>query len=1144
MSTTTPPATPYALLKSRSLGPLALTQACGALNDNLVRNAMIVLALFSLNTGGAGLAAMAGALFMAPYILLSATAGQVADRFAKPRVILIAKAAELALMCASAAAFLAHSVPGLLAVLFGLGVQAAMFGPVKYGILPELLPEAELVAGNAILEGATFLAIVAGTITGGALILGAHGPLLVAITGIALALVGLAAAARIPAGRAADPSLRIGPNLIAETIRVTRHALQTHPIRLCILGLSWFWVVGATLMAELPVVARDVLHAEGQVLTLLLAVFAIGIGAGSLACARLLRGEISARHAPFAALGISLFLWDFARAAAGAGPTHLHTVTAMITSIAGIRMLTDLFLLTVCGGIFSVPLYAIMQDLAAPSHRARIIAGNNVVNALFMVAGAAAAAAMAAYGLTPTRALEITAIANLAACLWIVRIVPQDVTRALLRLYFRTLHGVTVTGLENYAAAGSKMVIVANHLSYGDAALISAFLPESPVFAIHRHQMRSRLIRILTAPVSIFPVDAANAFAIKSMVEAVRDRGETLMVFPEGRITRTGGLMKIFEGAALIADKAGARLLPIHIDGPQFTPFGHMHGKLKLRWFPRLRITILPPVGVTPANAAGLTPRRRREHLGRTLQSTMVNAAFQARNINKTLFAATLDAAALNGPKSLIIEDTARDPIPYKRLLLGAAALGHKLAAHTKPGENVALMMPNANATLVAFLGLGAFNRVPAMLNFSAGAEAMLAACGAARITRVISSRAFVEKAKLEKIVARMEQDIDFVWLEDIRKTIGLTDKLRAKFHATFPRRLPGATSSPNAPAVILFTSGSEGAPKGVALSHRNILANCAQLAAVIDFNPSDRVFTALPMFHAFGLVGGTLLPLLAGVRTFLYPSPLHYRIVPALMYDSDATICFGTDTFLNGWAKYAHPYDFYRMRYAFAGAEKVREETKKLFAERFGVRVLEGYGATETAPVLAINTAMHSRPNSVGKFLPGIEHRLEPVPGVAAGGRLSVRGPNIMLGYMRITAPGAIEPPPEGWYDTGDIVDIDPKGFITITGRVKRFAKIAGEMISMPAAEALAASLWPDHQHAVLAIPDPRRGEQLLLLTTRPNTTPQALLTHARTIGAPDLAVPRLVYVVDKIPLLGTGKIDYPAVQKIAEAHARAKAA
>jgi acyl-[acyl-carrier-protein]-phospholipid O-acyltransferase/long-chain-fatty-acid--[acyl-carrier-protein] ligase len=305
-------------------------------------------------------------------------------------------------------------------------------------------------------------------------------------------------------------------------------------------------------------------------------------------------------------------------------------------------------------------------------------------------------------------------------------------------------------------------------------------------------------------------------------------------------------------------------------------------------------------------------------------------------------------------------------------------------------------------------------------------------------------------------------------------------------------------------------------------------------LASVIDFNGSDIVFNAMPMFHAFGLTGGTILPLMFGVRTCHYPSPLHYRVVPALIYDTDATICFGTDTFLSGWAHYAHPYDFRAMRYIFAGAEKVRDETRRVFADRFGVRLLEGYGVTETSPVLALNTAVHCRPGTVGRFLPGIEWRLRPVPGVDAGGELIVRGPIVMLGYLRDTAPGVLESVPDGWYDTGDIVSVDAAGFVTIVGRAKRFAKIGGEMVSMTAAESLVAALWPDARHAVVSVPDARKGEALLLVTTHQGAEPRDLLAFARQRGVPELMVPRSIQPVGSVPLLATGKVDYPAMERM----------
>jgi acyl-[acyl-carrier-protein]-phospholipid O-acyltransferase / long-chain-fatty-acid--[acyl-carrier-protein] ligase len=410
-----------ALLQTRRLWPLALTQSCGALNDNLVKNAMVVLALFQLGIGGTGLSALAGALFIAPYVLLSATAGQLADRFSKPKVIIAYKVAEVLMMAAAAAAFLTQSVPGLLVVLTGLGIQATLFGPVKYGVLPEHLTADELVAGNGVIEAMTFLSIVAGTVAGGALILLPHGSFWVSLVGLILALLGLWSAMQIPTVPPADPSLHISPNVIGETWRTTRHAASVRPIWFAVLSLSWFWTMGATLMTEFPVIARDTLHSDGTVLTLLLAVFAVGVGVGSMQCAHLLRGDVSARLVPFAGIGISLFCWDFASVASSAGT--IATATTALSALSGWRMVIDLFLLAACGGVFSVPLYAIIQDQAAPTERARMVAANNIMNALFMVAGAAATAGAAAIGWDAPLFLRLAAVANLLAAFWIMHIV-------------------------------------------------------------------------------------------------------------------------------------------------------------------------------------------------------------------------------------------------------------------------------------------------------------------------------------------------------------------------------------------------------------------------------------------------------------------------------------------------------------------------------------------------------------------------------------------------------------------------------------------------------------------------------------------------------------------------------------------------
>jgi acyl-[acyl-carrier-protein]-phospholipid O-acyltransferase / long-chain-fatty-acid--[acyl-carrier-protein] ligase len=447
------------------------------------------------------------------------------------------------------------------------------------------------------------------------------------------------------------------------------------------------------------------------------------------------------------------------------------------------------------------------------------------------------------------------------------------------------------------------------------------------------------------------------------------------------------------------------------------------------------------------------------------------------------------------------------------------------------------VLLPNAGAAVASFFALHAAWRVPAMLNYSTGLGNMEAACRLAQIRTVVTSRRFVAAAKLDATVAALGEGRRILYLEDIRQSISFVERLQGLIAARFARTIyrrhePKAGDA----AVVLFTSGSEGTPKGVALSHQNIIANCQQIAARVDFSPSDIVLNALPLFHSFGLTGGLLLPITHGVRIFLYPSPLHYRIVPEVAYDTNASILFGTDTFLTGYARAANAYDFYNVRYVFAGAEKVREETRRQWMEKFGLRILEGYGATETAPVLATNTPMHFKAGTVGRLLPGIDWRLETVEGIDEGGRLHVAGPNVMKGYLSPVVQGAVDPPPGGWYDTGDIVAIDAEGYVRILGRAKRFAKIAGEMVSLGAAENLPAAVWPNFKHAAVTLPDPRKGEQIVLVTDNPDANVEALLAEARRQGLAEVTVPRTLLTVPAVPLLATGKADYVAAKKLAE--------
>jgi acyl-[acyl-carrier-protein]-phospholipid O-acyltransferase / long-chain-fatty-acid--[acyl-carrier-protein] ligase len=513
--------------------------------------------------------------------------------------------------------------------------------------------------------------------------------------------------------------------------------------------------------------------------------------------------------------------------------------------------------------------------------------------------------------------------------------------------------------------------------------------------------------------------------------------------------------------------------------------------------------------------------------------------AFDLSKSRRPLFDALIEAAHTYGLKKPILEDQERNPLSYTDLIRACFALGRKIAGFTAKGERVGVLLPTSSAGVVTFFALHAFGRVPVMLNFTAGLRNLRAAVKLAGVKRVLSSHRFVEQGKLHDVIDALEESCAITYLEDVRASIGLPDRLFALAASLAPRRFRTATS-PDDPAVILFTSGSFGAPRGVILTQANVLANVEQIATHIELDPDWTFFNPLPIFHCFGMTGGFLLPMLNGMKAFQYPSPLHVKIIPTLIRETGAAVLMATDTFVNQYARAADPTDMSGLKFIVCGAEKVRDETHDLIIDRFGpIPVLEGYGATEASPVIAVNTPPDNRRGTVGGLVPGMETRLEPVEGIRRGGRLFVRGPNIMAGYLN--EGGVREPPKDGWHDTGDVVEISSDNWITILGRVKRFAKIGGEMVSLTAAETLAASLWPDARHAVIAQPDHRKGERLVLVTDQQGADVATLVAHAQSIGVPELAAPRKIVKVPEIPVLGTGKTDYVAIQRMVDTEARA---
>jgi len=686
-------------------------------------------------------------------------------------------------------------------------------------------------------------------------------------------------------------------------------------------------------------------------------------------------------------------------------------------------------------------------------------------------------------------------------------------------------------------ATPGPVLLVPNHVSWLDWLFLAAVLDDDWKFVTSSTTAETSWIhRKMMVNARTFPVDNSSPYALRDMADYL-ERGGRLVLFAEGRITLSGSLMKVYDGTGFLIRKTGAKVVTCYLRGASRGRFVRHHGWR--RWFPRVSAHFSPALTAPVFENVSHTVARQklatwlRDRM--TLQQFETEMAFGPGNV----LAAVAETAG-NIPGRVALEDITCQELTYRRLMVGTDLLAAQWRARLGPaaGEPVGILLPNVNTQPLTLLSLWAARKVPAMLNFSTGLPVMLVCAQLAGLKHIITSRQFLAKARLD--LAPLEAaGIGLIYLEDVSPAISGFAKFAALVRHTVA---PGAglragPLRPEDTAVILFTSGSEGVPKGVALSHRNLLANIRQAIAVIDVTDDDRFFNALPMFHSFGLTGGTLFPLVRGCYTFLYPSPLHYRVVPTLVYDRACTVLLGTNTFLNGYARKAHAYDFNSLRYLIAGAEKVQTATLDTWARKFGVRILEGYGATECSPLISLNTRMEPCIGSAGRLVPGLEHKLEPVEGVTEGGRLFVRGPNVMQGYLNADANMKFQAL-GGWYDTGDIVAVDADGYLHIRGRMKRFAKVSGEMVSLTAVEDALAGAFPQFglrcAVAVITRPDEDKGEKLIAVTNEPRLQLADLRAAIRAKGLSNLCAPREIRVVTSIPKLGTGKTDHRALERM----------
>jgi acyl-[acyl-carrier-protein]-phospholipid O-acyltransferase/long-chain-fatty-acid--[acyl-carrier-protein] ligase len=706
----------------------------------------------------------------------------------------------------------------------------------------------------------------------------------------------------------------------------------------------------------------------------------------------------------------------------------------------------------------------------------------------------------------------------------------------------RLLYSYRICNAEVLKSPG-PVLLLPNHTSWWDWLLIGVCLEKDWRFAVSREAAAvSWIHKRIMINSRTFPVDMNSPYGVKHMAEYLQ-KGGRLVLFPEGRLSRTGSLMKLFDGTGFLIYKTRAKVITAYLRDAYRLPYSPSPGKKS--WFPRLSVHFSNVLTPPKTDHASVTDARHR--LTDWLRDQMVTQQFETE---MEFGATSLPAAILQSAKcqqrKVVLQDSTMQKITYRKLLVASGVLAAQWRRRLKNNAEgrVGVLLPNVNAMPVVLLSLWFAKRVPAILNYTVGPAILLACARVAQFKQLITSKRFVENLQLD-IKPFQAAGIEVLFLEDVRAGISTPQKFAAALFSQTPLGLPKAKD----PAVILFTSGSEDDPKAVELTHRNVLANIRQMVSVIDLMESDRFFNALPLFHSFGLTIGMLLPLVRSTFVFLYLSPLHYRVVPSAFYNLDCTVLFGTNTFLNGYARKAHPYDFRSLRYLFAGAEKLQESTTNIWMRKFGVRIIEGYGATECSPCVSANTPMRSKHGSAGQFLPDIEYKLEPVEGVSNArnaesgmhnqnsGRLFVRGPNVMRGYLNPEANAKFQAL-GGWYDTGDIVNVDVDGYVHILGRLKRFAKVSGEMVSLTAVEDVLASAFPNYglkfAIAVVAKTDEGKGEKLIAATNEARLTIDEVRTAIRNRGLSNLAVPREIKVVHEIPRLGTGKINHRELEKI----------
>jgi acyl-[acyl-carrier-protein]-phospholipid O-acyltransferase/long-chain-fatty-acid--[acyl-carrier-protein] ligase len=1114
-------------LRLPGLQPFLWTQFLGAFNDNVSK---IIVTFVAMAAYGEVLgSATVAAVFIFPFLLFSGYAGYLADKLSKRTVLRSIKAFEIAIMALSIPGLLLGHAELLLVVMFLMGVHSTFFSPSKYGIVPEIVPDEHMSAANGLLEMSTFAAIVLGTAFGGALFERWSGqPAVLGGALVAIAVVGFFTSLGIPRVRPANPAARFALNPWSEVWRGTVRLWPDATLWGTIVGIAYFWFLGALLQTALLPFGQEVLHVGKEAATRLYTPLAFGIATGSLVAGRLSGDKIELGLVPVGSFGIGISAMFFAWSS-----TYVGAAVSLAT-------------LGFFGGFFAVPLNALLQQRPADDEKGRVQATNNFFQTIGILLAAGLLALLSTAGLSIERILLLAGVFTVLTNFYILLRLPDFFVRFTLWMITHTIYRIKIVGHPNIPSHGPAL-LVANHVSMIDGALIGACIQRFVRFLVYGPYFRLPFIHFLMTRMHAIPVTAGSRREVVAAIARARAElhaGHVVCIFAEGAVSRTGNLLPFKRGFERIVEGLDVPIVPIYLDRVWGSIFSFKRGKFFWKLPERLPYPVTVTFGHPMASSSTATDVRQ------AVVELGADALANRRPTSDRLQVEFLGVARRHR-RELCIADSTGQKLTYGQTLLSAFALSRALSRRTAGEEMVGTLLPASVGGALTNIALLFAGRIPVNLNFTAGQEALDNAIRQAGIRTIVTSKRFIDKAGLPAMPS-------MVFLEDLRGTIHAADKLSAFVSARllprwWLRRIYGESRGEASPlATVIFSSGSTGVPKGVMLTHANILANVDSLTQIFPMSPADRFIGVLPFFHSFGFTGTLWFPLLQGAAVAYHPNPMDAKTIGELAATYQATMLISTPTFCGSYVRRCTKEQFSRLRYAIVGAEKLREPLAKEFKEKFGVDLLEGYGSTEMAPVVAVNRPniehptegqIGTKPGSVGHPIPGVAARIVdretgiPLP-IGEEGLLLVKGPNMMAGYLHAPERTA-EVIRDGWYVTGDIARLDDDGFIFITDRLSRFSKIGGEMVPHVRVEDAINAILQEVAAVVTAVPDEAKGERLVAFYTTAGMTPEVLWERLSQTDLPRLWLPKRenLFHIEAIPTLGTGKVDLRRVRQLAAA-------